>query len=138
MNKEYAQLLGQRINDVCKHVGGKRALTKLAQLNEQLIYRYINGQNIPNTEIIVNMANASNVSIEWLMTGHGEMFKKSDKILSDNLIDLIEIIERECDQLSDKINATKKAQIISMVFDQTRHNDQDISKLIKNIFKLFK
>jgi hypothetical protein len=38
-------------------------------VSEVQIYRYINGENVPNVNVIVKLARAAGVSIEWLATG---------------------------------------------------------------------
>jgi transcriptional regulator with XRE-family HTH domain len=66
-----AQALGSRIDQLADLLGGKKELARLANVSEVQIYRYINGENVPNVNVIVKLARAAGVSIEWLATGEG-------------------------------------------------------------------
>jgi transcriptional regulator with XRE-family HTH domain len=61
--------LGARIEQLADLLGGKKELARLANVSEVQIYRYINGENVPNVNVIVKLARAAGVSIEWLATG---------------------------------------------------------------------
>jgi len=68
--EETLKKLGQRIGFVAEEVGGKRALAEMIGLSEGQIYRYIKGENMPGVDVLVKIAIASGVSIEWLATGN--------------------------------------------------------------------
>jgi phage repressor protein C with HTH and peptisase S24 domain len=67
--KKITAELGKRIAQIAEKVGGKRALADVAGVSEGQIYRYIEGKNVPGIDIIVKIAKALSVSVEWLATG---------------------------------------------------------------------
>lgn len=74
--------LGTRISAVSDQVGGKKRLADMTGISESQLYRCINGSSSMTVERLVAIANASNVSIEWLATGSGSM-KKSVSLESN-------------------------------------------------------
>ncbi len=64
--------IGDRISEVATRVGGKRALAKAAGVTEDQIHRYCRGANLPGIDVVVRIAAAGGVSVEWLATGRAE------------------------------------------------------------------
>ncbi|MBW4472554.1 MAG: helix-turn-helix domain-containing protein [Stenomitos rutilans HA7619-LM2] len=67
--KELQKELGQRIAQVAEGLGGKRALAEKIGLSEGQIYRYINAQSDPTSKVLVRIADAAEVSLDWLLKG---------------------------------------------------------------------
>ena len=71
--ENYAKLLGNRILEVAKMVGGQKNLADLSGLQDTQIHRYIKGANVPGAKIISDIALSSNINGHWLLTGEGPM-----------------------------------------------------------------
>jgi transcriptional regulator with XRE-family HTH domain len=52
-------------------------------LSPAAIHKYLAGKSEPNRPILISMAKAAEVNIEWLMTGKGLMRKSGDSELVD-------------------------------------------------------
>lgn len=73
MESDYNTELGHRIEKVAEVVGGKRELSRRTAIPESQLYRYIRGANTPGVDVIVRLAEAGGVSLEWLASGRGVM-----------------------------------------------------------------
>lgn len=65
--------LGLRIAQVAKLVGGKKALSTLANVSAMQIHRYVSGENVPSALVLADIAEAGGVRLEWLAIGKGPM-----------------------------------------------------------------
>lgn len=61
--------LGERISAIARTVGSKRRLAAIAGVRESQLFRYIRGDNIPSLATAAALANAGEVSLEWLAYG---------------------------------------------------------------------
>lgn len=71
--------IGPRINALSELVGGKEKLSELSGLSASQLRRVIAESSQTKIEIVAAMARAAGVSIEWLVTGEGEMRSKSEE-----------------------------------------------------------
>lgn len=67
----YLAALGERIGRVAHLLGGKRALAQRLGIHESMLYRYIKGENALSAPLLVAIAEAGGVSLEWLGNGKG-------------------------------------------------------------------
>jgi phage repressor protein C with HTH and peptisase S24 domain len=79
------QNLKDRIKLVAGLQGGNSALARSIDSAESTVRKWIKGDAEPKYNSLVSIANATNVSLEWLMSGAGEMRvqgaeKKNDKL----------------------------------------------------------
>lgn len=87
--KGFAGRLGAAILEAgIKH----NALAKLLGFNAAVIARYTNGRSEPDLHTVVILADALNVSCDWLMRGSGGELANSRV---DDLVSRVERIERE-------------------------------------------
>jgi transcriptional regulator with XRE-family HTH domain len=71
MKDDEAKLLGQRIG-LCEKIAGSRtALAELTGISSRTLENYSHGRNDPKAAACVAIARATDVSIEWLLTGQG-------------------------------------------------------------------
>ncbi len=61
----------QRIEMIVKNIGGRKALADAADLSIAVIDKYRKGESDPSRARLVAIADAANVSLEWLATGIG-------------------------------------------------------------------
>lgn len=67
----YLAALGERIGSVAHLIGGKRALAQRLGIHESMLYRYIKGENALSAPVLLAIAEAGGVSVDWLATGKG-------------------------------------------------------------------
>lgn len=64
--------IGARILEAVSMVGGKKELSRKANISASQLYRIISEDSQARIETIVSIAQAAGVSVEWLATGQGE------------------------------------------------------------------
>ena len=124
----YGQNLGTRIRTVANLVGGKRALSDQAGLRESHIYRYIKGENIPAVNVVVDIAHAGDVNLDWLATGNGLMQKNKSRLSEsgidqDCLIQIIEKVEEVIEERQVTLVTRKKAQVVCLIYELVQVNE---------------
>jgi phage repressor protein C with HTH and peptisase S24 domain len=67
----YLAALGERIGRVAHLLGGKRALAQRLGIHESMLYRYIKGENALSAPLLLAIAEAGDVSLDWLASGKG-------------------------------------------------------------------
>jgi phage repressor protein C with HTH and peptisase S24 domain len=67
----YLTALGERIGRVAHLLGGKRALAQRLGIHESMLYRYIKGENALSAPLLLAIAEAGGVSLDWLASGRG-------------------------------------------------------------------
>jgi DNA-binding transcriptional regulator YdaS (Cro superfamily) len=65
--------IGQRITASAVLVGGKRKLAKMLSISETQLHRIISGSSHTKVEVAAEISKATGVSLNWLITGEGEM-----------------------------------------------------------------
>ena len=61
--------ISTRVNEIATKVGGKKELAKMTGISESQLHRYVSGDHDLKLTVLAAMANAGQVSIEWLATG---------------------------------------------------------------------
>lgn len=77
--------IGTRIDEVAKKVGGKKRLSQITSISESHLYRLINGKSEPAARGLVAIADAGDVSVQWLVTGDTSESWKSGQSASNEL-----------------------------------------------------
>jgi transcriptional regulator with XRE-family HTH domain len=62
-----------RFTLLVKEFGSRYGLAKASGVPESTLQQYANQELPPRSDILIKLAHAANVSIEWLATGQGEM-----------------------------------------------------------------
>ncbi len=65
------EAIGTRIEALATKVGGKRELANKSGIHETQLYKYIKGANAPSIAVAVSLAQAGQVSLDWLILGAG-------------------------------------------------------------------
>lgn len=64
--------IGARILEAVNMVGGKKELSRKANISASQLYRIISEDSQARIETIVSIAQAAGISVEWLATGQGD------------------------------------------------------------------
>jgi transcriptional regulator with XRE-family HTH domain len=117
-------------------------------LNESTLRKYFSGTS-PSTENLVAIADAANVSIEWLATGRGPKQRRTAEAPSNiSVTDLVEL--NDMDRLSRSINiiedwlqvhklnlpTTKKADAITLAYELLKTDTQTAQQKVHRMLKL--
>ncbi len=151
--------LGTRIKKLADFLGGKKEMARLANVSEVQIYRYINEENTPNVNIIVTLARAAGVSIEWLATGVGPMAqaalrepsqdmekasslaKVDVKLLTGILVRIEKAIESENLNFDSDTRASIAARLYNDVYDAMADTETRLAmadSVLRSLTQMFK
>lgn len=75
----HADGMETRVDDACRLIGSRAAAAAAAGVSPQMLSRYIKGEAIPSFKVMVKLAQAANVSLDWIATGQGPMLSDADK-----------------------------------------------------------
>lgn len=130
---------GERI----RHLRGNLSQAEFAAnlgVNKELIGKYERGLNTPGGDILKKMREVTGVSLNWLLTGDGDVFVQSvesrssqyqnvDKVILELCIERVEDISS---RLGRRFSSKKKAQLIAAVYELAT-NIQNDNGLTNNI-----
>lgn len=74
--------VADRMQKVAEHVGGASRLAELSAVPLRTLNEYLAGRKVP-TERMVAIADAADVSVEWLAAGRGAMARARDSVTGD-------------------------------------------------------
>ncbi len=77
--------LKDRIKLVARLQGGNSALARIVDSAESTVRKWIKGESEPKYNSLVAIATAANISLEWLMSGKGEVRVQSANSKTSNL-----------------------------------------------------
>jgi transcriptional regulator with XRE-family HTH domain len=63
--------LAERLEELGKGVGSVSQLARLCQINQRTMAGYVSGGYEPRASDLLKIAKATNVNVEWLLTGDG-------------------------------------------------------------------
>lgn len=118
--------LGTRIRKLADILGGKKEMARVANVSEVQIYRYINEENTPSVSIVVTLARAAGVSIEWLATGVGPMApapsrnhlgNTSQKVDVPLLAGVLRIIDRMTAEQGYRMDGSERANLAARMYN---------------------
>ncbi|MCP5142111.1 MAG: helix-turn-helix transcriptional regulator [Gammaproteobacteria bacterium] len=119
--------LGARIRTLAEILGGKKEMARVANVSEVQIYRYINEENTPSVNIVVTLAQAAGVSIEWLATGTGPKAPlparehagdtRSHRVDVPLLSGVLRIIDRVAAERGHHLGATERANLAARMYN---------------------
>src|SRR5688572_28851155 len=82
------------------------AVAKRLGIPHATVRNYYNGR-LPAPEVLIKIANETNVSLNWLLIGAGEMYAGEPK-----RIDIDDIIDKRIEQAIDRKLASKRGECI--------------------------
>jgi phage repressor protein C with HTH and peptisase S24 domain len=103
----------ERLKNLCNRAGNASALAKKAGISNSGLSRYLNGGD-PSRKVLVSLAQATGVSLQWLATGEGPMEKSQEGSRPSSLTLLPWLGEEESAQK--EVVATRKTTLTSQAF----------------------
>lgn len=83
---EPAGAFSDRLEEIARAVGGKRELAKAVNLSEAQLYRYLSGDSQPTLNVLINLAVAGNVNLDWLATGKGSKIVQEERLPKERVL----------------------------------------------------
>jgi len=72
------ETVGQRIKFVADKIGGVEALAIATGVKRTTMFNYVSGNTEPKVSVVIEIAKATGVSVEWLMIGRGDMLRHQE------------------------------------------------------------
>ncbi|MEK8021379.1 MAG: helix-turn-helix transcriptional regulator [Candidatus Parabeggiatoa sp.] len=100
------------------------------------LQQYASGKRRPTTDVLIKIKTHSNISIDWLLTGEGEMYntpQKGDVVLVEKGKTV-----KEIDEHLKKLNPEQREKVFGMTLEMVRMNEleekvEKLEKLVGNI-----
>jgi len=91
-------------------------LAKEIDISQSTLNNVVNGNNLPSAKLLIELATKKNLSIDWLLLGEGEMFRKK-----------IEDIQ----EVSGKLSITKLRDLLERAYQVSEENKVMWSSLLE-------
>jgi len=120
-------VFGERIKKVAKDVGGIEQLSKIAKISKRVISQYISGQSEPTRPKLLAIAQAGNVSIEWLATGNVTANQNNADL--NDVKNMILILDEWLEKQGVILPREKKAELIVFLLEEHAGKDFDFERV---------
>lgn len=80
---------GQRLKYAAEKVGGLDALAKATAVKRTTMFNYASDTTEPKISTLVDISNATGVTVQWLATGEGETSKKIEIEVKGTSIEVV-------------------------------------------------
>lgn len=129
--------ISKRIDNVIKKAGGQTAISEKTGIPLKSISNYCLGISPPKLEPLIQIAKATNVSLDWLATGEGSFNKNADMLDKKELILAIETVEESLTATNRALKPAKKAELILAIYDLfTSENKPSSAQIISILSKI--
>ena len=129
--------ISKRIDEVIKKAGGQTAISEKTGIPLKSISNYCLGISPPKLEPLIQIAKATNVSLDWLATGEGSVNKNADMLDKKELILAIETVEESLNATNRTLKPAKKAELILAIYDLfTSENKPSSAQIISILSKI--
>ena len=129
--------ISKRIDEVIKKAGGQTAISEKTGIPLKSISNYCLGISPPKLEPLIQIAKATNVSLDWLATGEGSFNKNADMLDKKELTLAIETVEESLTATNRALNPAKKAELILAIYDLfTSENKPSSAQIISILSKI--
>lgn len=126
--------ISKRIDEVIKKAGGQTAISEKTGIPLKSISNYCLGISPPKLEPLIQIAKATNVSLDWLATGEGLPEKDSlDEIVKDIKVDadlmaeIVKVVNEYLDSLDRELPPEKLGKIYAYLYNYC-HKDEPVRR----------
>lgn len=78
INKPLSQFSSSRLRELADKLGGGAEIARRADISPSLVSRYLNGTNEPSFSNLAAIAQGCEVSLDWMVFGHGTLEGRID------------------------------------------------------------
>lgn len=129
--------ISKRIDEVIKKAGGQTAISEKTGIPLKSISNYCLGISPPKLEPLIQIAKATNVSLDWLATGECSFNKNADMLDKKELTLAIETVEESLVATNRVLKPAKKAELILAIYDLfTSENKPSSAQIISILSKI--
>jgi len=117
----------------------QKEFARTVGITPEIVSKYITQDKIPETRIIKKISQSFNVSIDWLLTGEGEMFKSDSASETKNIGMSSEFIEKLKDDLKNKDDSfyaslsMSKDRIFDVLLGKTKFKRIEVIELTRKL-----
>nr|DAN90194.1 MAG TPA: helix-turn-helix domain protein [Caudoviricetes sp.] len=136
--------IAKRIDEVIKKAGGQKAISEKTGIPLKSISNYCLGISPPKLEPLIQIAEATGVSLDWLATGEGEADKTASHVTfaldMEALEAAIALTEEAAENVGAKLTPEKKAYIAAIIYEDIADTpeDQESNVDMTNVVRLVK
>jgi transcriptional regulator with XRE-family HTH domain len=113
--------LADRIRLIADRVG-RAGLSRVAGVSEAQIFRYISRENEPKVSVLLRLAEAAGVRVEWLATGKGAMEADgagdASELDEELLIRILAGLDAVCDERGIELQPDARARFSVAIYRQ--------------------
>lgn len=111
----WQQGLIERLHECVRLAGDKTALAKRSHMSLAQLYRYLNGSQTPQVWRLFQVAKASGVAPEWLLSGDMKSQPPQDTCSLQTVQDIYAIFEQTYLEYHGQFRAAQKAEILPVL-----------------------
>lgn len=117
----------ERLEQAVLRIGSRKEAGAVAGVKPEMISKYIAGKAKPSFFSVRSLADAADVSLDWLAFGRTiDPTDSSQQYVDSELLALvIENLERRLDQFEISIGREKKAKLIALLYEHFLHLEED-------------
>lgn len=126
--------ISKRIDEVIKKAGGQTAISEKTGIPLKSISNYCLGISPPKLEPLIQIAKATNVSLDWLATGEGMPEKdhldemvKDIKVDADLMAEIVKVVNEYLDSLDRELPPEKLGKIYAYLYNYC-HKDEPVRR----------
>lgn len=133
--------ISKRIDEIIKKAGGQKTISEKTGIPLKSISNYCLGISPPKLEPLIQIAEATGVSLDWIATGKGEPNKTEPAVTAaldmEALEAAIALTEEAATSVGAKLTPKKKAYIASMIYEdiadtpEKRDSDVDMTNVVR-------
>jgi phage repressor protein C with HTH and peptisase S24 domain len=107
------QSFQDRIQEACGRAGSAQALADKSGVSRRAIGKYLSGESDPSREILVKLAHAAGLQVEWLATGEGPKERGAMARISLARDAVSKFVQRRSSVQGDKV-----AELMQLAFEK--------------------
>jgi transcriptional regulator with XRE-family HTH domain len=112
----------RRLEIAAKRVGSFYALAKQLGVTEQTLHNYRTRGSDPSRRMLIQIAAATGVSVEWLATGKDPV----GRLDPSRLHDVVETVEALLEMTDRELTPRSKAEMIATIYEQISQEESGI------------
>lgn len=125
---------GDRVRSISQSVGGLDQLSKLSKISKRVISSYISGDSEPTRPRLISIAQAGNVTLEWLAEGKG--IKENRELNATALQTILTEVENIFHDYKITVNSEKKSKFIANLYAEMMEDGTTMEDIRKEIIRI--
>jgi len=128
------QSFKERVRYIVRKVGSIKKLAQLANVSPRVVGKYLAGESDPSRKRLISLADAADVSVEWLATGVGATGRRLNNISALDYV--ISEVEKTFVKRDVSLSPRKKAELIMLLYEEIAEDESKKDSLESRIMRL--